>query len=835
MVPLELPPPRDWQVFEDFCRDLFAAEWGDPDAQKHGRSGQNQHGVDVFGRREGRWQAVQCKRRSLFPEAKLTEREIRREVTAAQTFGQPLETLVIATTAPPDTRVQAVAMQLTESHGEAGPRVVVYGWSELCEKLALHEPVDRVWRRRLLERRPTPSFSNDVSRELAEALEKAHEEHEELTSTGQDPALAFEKILEIKRRMREGGQLQPGDYLCDGRLRLLELLGRGGFANVFKAYDRESCQLVAVKVLHGQYAQDRSRRGRFFRGARKMAELQHHGIVRVIEPKLEDDGYWFFVMEYAGGGDLRQAVLEDRIRDLTILRDVAEALDFAHRQGVVHRDVKPANILLTDEGEAKLTDFDLVRAADTTGGTRTGRMLGTFLYMAPEAMHQAKDIDSSADVYSLAMTAAFVLSGEELPPAILRDPGGFFARVEMTPSARKALEQAASWEPDQRPKRATDLMKALEAAEPATTGESARVTEGAQAITPSAPGELAQALAQLKDWRQRRERIEQLPAGARDPESALRDLERASEATRNGSDLFFLERAVEAVAKRWPDVERVAAGLQARFYDHIPAPLEELFQWIETRDGRAELWRKIPAGNFKMGSPEGEEAGYDDERPQHEVTLRSPFRMAAVPVTVAQYAAFDPEHVSYFQDKVPEDHIGSHPVEQVSWYEACAFCRWLSNRVAGVEGARLPTEEEWEYACRAGTTTRYWEGDGESDLEQVGWYGANSEGRTHRVGRKPANPWGLYDVHGNVLEWTLSEWSDDYSGREGGLALDPSAVELPESPGARVCRGGSCWSGARDARSACRDWFDPGFGLRDQGFRVLLPAPRAVSSLDLRS
>ncbi len=108
---VELPPPRDWQVFEDLCRDLFAAEWDDPEAQKHGRSGQPQHGVDVLGRRDGRWQAAQCKRRSTFPEKQLKESEVEAEVEASREFAQPPENLVIATTAPPDTRLQALAMR----------------------------------------------------------------------------------------------------------------------------------------------------------------------------------------------------------------------------------------------------------------------------------------------------------------------------------------------------------------------------------------------------------------------------------------------------------------------------------------------------------------------------------------------------------------------------------------------------------------------------------------------------------------------------------------------------------------------------------------------------
>ncbi len=844
-VPSELPIPRDWQVFEDFCRDLFAAEWGYSETQKHGRTGQAQHGVDVFGRRDGQWQAVQCKRRSTFPERQLTEREIRAEVTAAEDFGHSVETLVIATTVPPDTQLQAVARDLTEEHGDQGPHVVVYGWSDLCEKLAHHDQLSRVWHHKLCE--PTPSFSDDVSRGLSEALEDATLRHEELTTAGQDAAAALEEILDLKRRLRDGGHLKAGDILADGRFRLIELLGKGGFSSVFKAYDRRSCQLVAVKVLHGHHVHDRSRRERFFRGARQMAQLQHQGIVRVIEPELEDVGYHFFVMELAKGGDLHRAVLDGRTIGLEILRDVAEALDFAHRAGLVHRDVKPANILLTEDGRAKLTDFDLVRAFDTTGGTKTGSMLGTFLYASPEALQQAKDVDASTDIYSLGMTVTFVLHGEELPLTLLQDSAAFFDQLDAPPDVREALVDATSWKREERPATAVELIDTLDAsaietstpAEPKPQGEDDASTDVTvstpidieRAMTPS---DIERAMDAERDWEKRRKLIERVPESARDAAAALETLDRLRDRTRSGNDLFFLDQTIGAVAEKWTDAEQAAEQLRQRLFDHIPAPEEDLFQWIETRDGRVELWRNIPAGKFLMGSPQGEEGSYNDEKPQHEVVVRSPFRLAAVPVTIAQYAAFDPKHRSYHRGKVPDNRIASHPVETVTSYEAIAFCRWLSSRVPGFEGTRLPTEAEWEYACRAGTQTRYWKGDDDSDLEAVGWYDDNSDDRTHRGGRKPANAWGLYDVHGNVWEWTASEWTADYS----GIEIDPSRYTGAEARHARaeltgalrVYRGGSCWYEARSARSACRNWREPRHGLQNHGFRVLRPAARASRS-----
>jgi hypothetical protein len=299
-----------------------------------------------------------------------------------------------------------------------------------------------------------PRYQDDHIRTLSEALEAAYERQETLLSTGQDTTAVTQEILSLKRQMREGPQLKAGEFLWEGRLKLLEPLGSGGFATIWKGIDRKRHELVAIKVLHDQHVEDRSRRERFFRGAHRMAALQHQGIVRVLEEELVDEHYHFFVMELLGGGDFQKAVLHNRLsmdERLNIVCQVGEALQFAHERGIVHRDIKPANIVLDERGRAKLTDFDLVRAQDTTALTRYGGALGTFLYAPPELWSSPQDADLSADVYGLGLTAVFALYGAILSLDVMRDAPGFIdERLKTLPAIKKVLQRAVEWDRKQR-------------------------------------------------------------------------------------------------------------------------------------------------------------------------------------------------------------------------------------------------------------------------------------------------------------------------------------------------------------------------------------------------
>ena len=213
-----------------------------------------------------------------------------------------------------------------------------------------------------------------------------------------------------------------------GRYELEELVGSGGMSAVFRAHDRMLDRKVALKILHQRYGEDDEYLERFRREARAVAQLAHPNIVTVID-RGEDDERQFIVFEYVDGDDLKQLV--ERVgplpvdQVLTLALDIAQALAFAHERGIVHRDVKPQNVLLNGEGRAKVTDFGIARSLDVERGvTQTGTVLGTSNYIAPEQA-SGQPVDDRSDVYSLGVVLFELLTG------VVPFPGESFVAVAM--------------------------------------------------------------------------------------------------------------------------------------------------------------------------------------------------------------------------------------------------------------------------------------------------------------------------------------------------------------------------------------------------------------------
>ena len=236
-----------------------------------------------------------------------------------------------------------------------------------------------------------------------------------------------------------------------------------------------------------------------------------------------------------------------------------------------------------------------------------------------------------------------------------------------------------------------------------------------------------------------------------------------------------------------------------------------------------ELWVELAADTFLMGSPDEEKGRRDHEGPVHPVTV-SAFQMMRETVTVGLWQELLGEGDRDENSRLP--HTG------ITWYQAVEFCNALSTAEgltpcydiedqevrwnSEVDGYRLPTEAEWEYACRAGTTTRFSFGDDEEELAEYAWFAGNSEGKAHPVAEKEANPWGLFDMHGNVLEWC---W-DWYGAYDSEPAENPIG---PEQGSSRILRGGAfaIWYGPRNLRSAFRGWHGPVLRLGVRGFRCV--------------
>ena len=233
-----------------------------------------------------------------------------------------------------------------------------------------------------------------------------------------------------------------------------------------------------------------------------------------------------------------------------------------------------------------------------------------------------------------------------------------------------------------------------------------------------------------------------------------------------------------------------------------------------------------------MGStPETDPDRDDDEGPQHEVEITCGFKLLAVPVTNALYELFDPGHradrddFKRYGEGLAAEVQDEVPVYNVSWYEAAAFATWL--------GCRLPSETEWEYACRGGTTTRFWSGAKDQDLFDVGWVTKNSKGHPHPVATPPKkggpqHPWGLHDLHGNVWEWCADPGIGDYEGRKSGIFFDSNKLILSNDPAPpRVFRGGSWGDVPQFARSASRSDWHPNGRSDCLGFRLLRLLPES--------
>jgi formylglycine-generating enzyme required for sulfatase activity len=271
-----------------------------------------------------------------------------------------------------------------------------------------------------------------------------------------------------------------------------------------------------------------------------------------------------------------------------------------------------------------------------------------------------------------------------------------------------------------------------------------------------------------------------------------------SESNQVSSQFSLANLNVQKLLQVSPQVIRQNQGLVVKNLSSLLAP--DLQVVVDQILGQMV---EIPGGSFLMGTDEAEVQ-----------RLNQKYFLGKYPVTQEQYQAVMGNNPSKFQDNP------KNPVEQVSWQDAQAFCQKL-RKLTG-QDFRLPTEAEWEYACRAGTQTRYYFGDDESQLGDYAWYDENSDSKTHSVGHKKPNDWGLYDTHGNVWEWCEDSWHDSYANKPENIKNNGSIIWSDSNESYHVLRGGSWLLNSRYCRSAYRGRYNADNGYGNFGFRLVL-------------
>ena len=665
------------------------------------------------------------------------------------------------------------------------------------------------------------------------------------------------------------------------RYRLERPIAHGGMGQVWQATDLathaelgHSAQ-VALKILPPQLTQSALHAKLLIQEATRARRLAHENIVRVYEWAQDPaTASYFIIMECLEGEDLDSLLArEGRLplaRVLALLEPVAAALDYAwDKHGLVHRDIKPGNVFVTKRGDVKLLDFGIAARARAGGGN--GMALdapassGTAGYRAPEAGSPQAQPAPALDVYAVSMMIYQMLDGA-LPPGLDVAPGA------LQPHQWDALRAGFAHDPAARPGSVRALLENLRNAAGPSPEERAAQELAARAEQERRERELAEqqqkkaqaeeqarALARTLLERQRREqqRLERAAQEAarearkealrqqllakREEEAAKARLAQEEAQRRAAQARLVAAHLAEQQRAREFQAARTAAELQQLMPD-AASPVADgeslLRDAFLAGEGSGPSLVLIPTGRFQMGAHEHERkiamaAGaqkkwLERETPQRWVGIERPFAMGRHPVTVGEWRVFvqatgwEPMgEVNWLAPGFPQ--TDAHPVVGVTWHDAQRYVEWLTQATG--KRYRLPSEAEWEYACRAGTRSAFSFGDTISP-EQANYdgsftYNGGPRGEYRRgttpCGMFPANPWGLYDMHGNVWEWVQDVVHDNYE----GAPLDGSAWETGGDSARRILRGG-CWLyNPRYLRSALRNGFSSVLSNDIVGFRVV--------------
>jgi formylglycine-generating enzyme required for sulfatase activity/serine/threonine protein kinase len=684
------------------------------------------------------------------------------------------------------------------------------------------------------------SDSGILSDQKLRAAENKKSEHQDGESLAKDMI----KSGHLTKYQAEQILSGKGKNLCMGQYVLLEKLGAGGMGQVFKAYHPSMDRTVAIKVILTKGKIDEESVRRFEREVKAAAKLSHQNIITVYDAG-NANGRHFMVMELVKGQDLNVIVHRKGTlgvsETINYIKQVARGLAFAHENGVIHRDIKPANLFLDIKGNVKILDMGLAKISARENEetlsmlTGTTAIMGTVDFMSPEQGLSSRDVDARADIYSLGATLYYFLTKK-----VMYEGDTAFAKViahsESPIPSLKAIRPDVSDNLDlvytkmvakqveDRYKSMLELIQDLDAIEKGSASTrnltelstiySLRNELGEMDVSRVSSKKAVQSSKSNKTIVEKDYKFALIATGIGVVLSGIVALafilgrssnsknEVASKSNiENGeADIVTTNGSAEGIPTEGnllvaPFTETKAKKAQKEVAKSLQKEVEEK---EDLSKGIKLEMIIIPAGKFLMGSPTTEVGRKNDET-QHEVSLTKPFYLGKYEVTQEQWKEVMGNNPSL---SVKGSKL---PVTDVSWDDCQDFIKKLNAKTNG--SYRLPSEAEWEYACRAGTTTAYSFGDNLTKNE------ANVKDSSAKlVGSYKPNAFGLYDMHGNVCEW-CEDWKADYL---EGSVTDPKG---PGKGGRRVLRGGSFWwEGSR--RSFSRSDFPSASRNFDFGFRL---------------